>query len=58
MRKAYFTLFILCFQISVAQNTNFARYVNPFIGTGGHGHTFPGAKFVDFNAYKSDVLHF
>ena len=43
MRKAYFTLFILCFQISVAQNTNFARYVNPFIGTGGHGHTFPGA---------------
>ncbi|MBK8810607.1 MAG: GH92 family glycosyl hydrolase [Acidobacteria bacterium] len=20
-----------------------ARYVNPFIGTGGHGHTFPGA---------------
>jgi len=19
------------------------RYVNPFIGTGGHGHTFPGA---------------
>jgi predicted alpha-1,2-mannosidase len=22
---------------------NFARYVNPFIGTGGHGHTYPGA---------------
>ena len=22
---------------------NFAQYVNPFIGTGGHGHTFPGA---------------
>jgi predicted alpha-1,2-mannosidase len=21
----------------------FSRYVNPFIGTGGHGHTFPGA---------------
>src|SRR2546423_1611987 len=20
-----------------------ARYVNPFVGTGGHGHTFPGA---------------
>ena len=20
-------------------------YVNPFIGTGGHGHTFPGAAF-------------
>jgi len=42
MRKAYFTLLILYLQFSVAQNTNFAHYVNPFIGTGGHGHTFPG----------------
>ena len=22
---------------------DYASYVNPFIGTGGHGHTFPGA---------------
>ena len=22
---------------------NFQQYVNPIIGTGGHGHTFPGA---------------
>ena len=22
---------------------DYAAYVNPFIGTGGHGHTFPGA---------------
>jgi predicted alpha-1,2-mannosidase len=27
----------------VAQTTNKTQYVNPFIGTGGHGHTFPGA---------------
>lgn len=27
---------------SFAQN-NYSQYVNPFIGTGGHGHTFPGA---------------
>jgi predicted alpha-1,2-mannosidase len=27
---------------SFAQN-NYTHYVNPFIGTGGHGHTFPGA---------------
>jgi predicted alpha-1,2-mannosidase len=27
----------------IAQNENFTQYVNPFIGTGGHGHTFPGA---------------
>ncbi|TGN29239.1 GH92 family glycosyl hydrolase [Empedobacter tilapiae] len=26
-----------------AQKNNYAQYVNPFIGTGGHGHTFPGA---------------
>ena len=24
------------------QSRDFARWVNPFIGTGGHGHTFPG----------------
>lgn len=23
-------------------NNNLSKYVNPFIGTGGHGHTFPG----------------
>jgi predicted alpha-1,2-mannosidase len=26
-----------------AQTKDFTRYVNPFVGTGGHGHTFPGA---------------
>ncbi|HEX8287221.1 MAG TPA: GH92 family glycosyl hydrolase [Pyrinomonadaceae bacterium] len=26
-----------------SQTKDFTRYVNPFIGTGGHGHTFPGA---------------
>jgi putative alpha-1,2-mannosidase len=26
-----------------AQNADYTRYVNPFVGTGGHGHTFPGA---------------
>jgi len=26
-----------------SQAQDFARHVNPFIGTGGHGHTFPGA---------------
>lgn len=27
-----------------AQPRDFTRWVNPFIGTGGHGHTFPGAN--------------
>ena len=29
--------------ISLAQSRDYSRWVNPFIGTGGHGHTFPGA---------------
>src|SRR5688572_22114183 len=35
-----FTFYIL--HSSYAQ-TDYTQYVNPFIGTGGHGHTFPGA---------------
>lgn len=27
----------------LSAQTNYAKKVNPFIGTGGHGHTFPGA---------------
>lgn len=27
----------------ISQAQDFAKHVNPFIGTGGHGHTFPGA---------------
>ncbi len=26
-----------------AQTPDYAKWINPFIGTGGHGHTFPGA---------------
>ncbi len=28
---------------SIRETKDFNQYVNPFIGTGGHGHTFPGA---------------
>jgi predicted alpha-1,2-mannosidase len=28
---------------SVAQEKNLGKYVNPFVGTDAHGHTFPGA---------------
>ena len=41
-----FKLFIILFSIIFYScNTNIepVNYVNPFIGTGGHGHTFPGA---------------
>jgi putative alpha-1,2-mannosidase len=29
---------------SAASNYSPSIFVNPFIGTGGHGHTFPGAS--------------
>ncbi|RYY72070.1 MAG: alpha-mannosidase [Chitinophagaceae bacterium] len=40
--KVYFASFLFCIStFSFAQN--YQQHVNPFIGTGGHGHTFPGA---------------
>lgn len=30
-------------KINTSAPTNFTQFVNPFIGTGGHGHTYPGA---------------
>ena len=36
-------LFSILFITSSIFAQDFAKHVNPFIGTGGHGHTFPGA---------------
>ncbi len=38
----FFVYLIIISQFGQSQS-NFAQYVNPMIGTGGHGHTFPGA---------------
>lgn len=35
--------FFIGFSITVFAQKNNTQYVNPFIGTGGHGHTYPGA---------------
>ncbi len=40
--KHWFTKLFLFFSI-ITFAQNYKQYVNPFIGTGGHGHTFPGA---------------
>lgn len=34
---------LLLVNFSAYAQRNYIQYVNPFIGTGGHGHTFPGA---------------
>ena len=41
MKASFSFLFLLISSFALGQNLN--QYVNPFIGTGGHGHTFPGA---------------
>jgi predicted alpha-1,2-mannosidase len=43
MKKLFLSFSLFLSLTAFSQNTEYARYVNPFIGTGGHGHTFPGA---------------
>lgn len=39
----YYIPFFLLFFLSCEQEKSIVDYVDPFIGTGGHGHTYPGA---------------
>ncbi len=41
--KHVFLIFAFLINIICFAQTKYAHYVNPFIGTGGAGHTFPGA---------------
>lgn len=43
MKKLSLLAFSLLSVLSYSQSADLAAHVNPFIGTGGHGHTFPGA---------------
>lgn len=45
MKKFRFAVAVLMAAVAgaVCAATDYTRFVNPFIGTGGHGHTFPGA---------------
>jgi predicted alpha-1,2-mannosidase len=44
-RKILLLLSLAIFALSLRAQSqkDFTRYVNPFVGTGAHGHTFPGA---------------
>ncbi|MEO6252449.1 MAG: GH92 family glycosyl hydrolase [Ferruginibacter sp.] len=37
------SLFFLFHSLALLAQKNLTQYVDPFIGTGGHGHTYPGA---------------
>ncbi len=39
----FLSVLLVLVQLKTNSQTNYTQYVNPFIGTGGHGHTFPGA---------------
>jgi len=39
----YLTFLMWCLTSTAQTDTALIKYVNPFIGTGGHGHTYPGA---------------
>jgi len=51
MKKHFFIISIslfLCCQLTIVsakQKNNLIQFVDPFIGTGSHGHTFPGAAY-------------
>lgn len=42
MKSCLFIWFIVALQFVYGQDKSLHEWVNPFIGTGGHGHTYPG----------------
>lgn len=42
-KALFFFSFYLLFSFSLLAQKKYVQYVDPFIGTGGHGHTYPGA---------------
>lgn len=43
MKKYLLSFFVLISSFNLYSQKNYTQFVNPFIGTGGHGHTYPGA---------------
>jgi len=43
--RIFSSILFLLITISVFSQNDYSKFVNPFIGTGGHGHTYPGAQY-------------
>ncbi len=43
MKHLLFVLLVITIGTIEAQNKDYTQYADPMVGTGGHGHTFPGA---------------
>jgi len=44
VKRIYLSIIFCVAAIIASSQTDYTRLVNPFIGTGGHGHTYPGAS--------------
>src|SRR5829696_1809443 len=44
MKQFFFYLLLFVFHFNTRAQKDYTQLVNPFIGTGGHGHTYPGAS--------------
>jgi predicted alpha-1,2-mannosidase len=44
MKKYFFLFLTFVFCLLTSAQKDYTKLVNPFIGTGGHGHTYPGAS--------------
>ncbi|RYY85643.1 MAG: hypothetical protein EOO15_16465, partial [Chitinophagaceae bacterium] len=44
MSKNLFVIAFLLLSFEISAQRDYTQLVNPFIGTGGHGHTYPGAS--------------
>ena len=44
MRKYIISILVIASVFSFTLDNNLTHFVNPFIGTGGHGHTYPGVS--------------
>lgn len=44
MKTFFVSFLLLIFSFSATAQRDYTALVNPFIGTGGHGHTYPGAS--------------
>lgn len=42
--KLFIAALMVCASVCAADKTDYTRYVDPYIGTGGHGHVFVGAN--------------
>ena len=57
MKKSFLSILIFCSLVSFANHPLPAKFVDPYIGTGDHGHVFLGAH-VPFGAIQTGPTNY